>query len=210
MHDVLVYSIDNMGRGIAKIGNKVVFIPKTLPGDRCKIKIVKEKKNYIEAELITIIESSKDRVKSMCKYSNDCGGCDFMDYEYNKQLIYKEQKVKDLMRKIGKISLEVNDIVRSDKKLNYRNKITLQIDKGIGYYKKKSYDVINIDRCMIANDKINEIIKLTTNFDDIEKYKNLMIRSFETTNQTMIVLEIDKYMDKEKIINHFSKLVDSI
>lgn len=210
MYEVLIYDLDNLGRGITKINNKIVFVANTLPGDKCIIKITKEKKNFDEAEVIEVIDSSKDRIKSQCIYSKECGGCDFIDYDYKKQLEYKQKKVQDLIQKIGKIDKQVNDIIECDSNLNYRNKITLQIDNKIGYYKKKSYDVVDIDYCMIANSKINEIIKLSKKFEDIKKYKSLMIRSFEETNETMIVFEINKYENIEKIKEYYKDNVDSI
>lgn len=210
MYDIIIYDLDNLGRGITKINNKIVFVPNTLPGDRCVIKITKEKKNYSEGEVVELIESSEDRITSQCKYFKECGGCDFIDYDYRKQLKYKENKVKELLKKIGNIDTKVSEIIDCDDNLNYRNKITLQIDSGIGYYKKKSNNIVDIEYCPIANKKINEMIKLSKEFEEIYKYKSLMIRSFEETNETMIVFDVKNYVNEETIIEHFKSNVDSI
>ena len=77
-YEVEITDLDHMGRGIARVNNKIVFIPKTVPLDKCKIKIVKEKKNYCEAELIKLLEKSPNRIESICPCFDECGGCDIL------------------------------------------------------------------------------------------------------------------------------------
>ena len=88
---VQIIDIDHNGRGIAKDNNKVIFIPKTIPGDEVEIDIVSLKKNYDEGRVKNIISRSKDRVDSKCPYYGICGGCNISNLVYEKQLLYKKK-----------------------------------------------------------------------------------------------------------------------
>ena len=85
-YEVLISSIDHSGRGISRIDNKIVFVPKTLIGDRCIVKITKTKKNYFEAELVELLEKGPKRIKAVCPYFDICGGCDLLHMSYKDQL----------------------------------------------------------------------------------------------------------------------------
>jgi 23S rRNA (uracil1939-C5)-methyltransferase len=155
---VTIEKLDNFGKGITHCNNKVIFIPKTLPRDECEIEIVKEKKNYSEGKLIKIIKQSKDRIESKCSYFNECGGCALQNLDYDKTIKFKQYKVKELFLRNN---IEVNNIsfISNEHKFNYRNKIELKIvNKKIGYFEELSHKLIEIDRCLIAKDKINEVI----------------------------------------------------
>ena len=90
----------------------------------------------------TYIEKSKDRIVPKCKYYDVCGGCNLMHLSYKKQLEYKENKVKDILKRYANYE-NVNSIIGSNDELNYRNKITLKINKKMGYYKRKSNDIVH-------------------------------------------------------------------
>ena len=155
---VIIEKLDNFGKGIAHLDNKVIFIPKTLPRDECEIEIVKEKKNYSEGKLIKIIKQSKDRIESKCPYFNECGGCALQNLDYDKTIKFKQYKVKELFLRNN---IEVNNIsfISNEHKFNYRNKIELKIvNKILGYYEESSHKLIAIDNCLIAKEKINEVI----------------------------------------------------
>ncbi len=154
-----IVKFDNLGRGISYINGKIVFVPKALPGDICKIDIVLEKKGYIEGKLINIIKPSKDRIKSMCPFFNECGGCDFLNTKISNSLEYKLNNINELLNK-SNINYEVINITKSDKEFNYRNKVTLKIEnKKIGYYENNTHNIVSIDKCLLCNNKINEVIQ---------------------------------------------------
>ena len=95
-----IIDMDHNGNGIGKLDNKVIFIPKTITGDICDIEIYKEYKNYDIGRLNNIIEKSNDRVDNICPYYNICGGCNISNLDYNKQLDYKVNKVKNIIIEI--------------------------------------------------------------------------------------------------------------
>ena len=179
---VRIEKLDHFGRGIAKVNNMPIFVENSLVDEEVEAIITKEKKNYMEGVVIDYIKKSPLRVKSNCPYYDKCGGCDLLHLSYIEQLKYKENKVKEIIKKFSGLEC-VNNIVGS-KQFNYRNKITLQVKNGIGYFQKKSNDIINIDYCLLVDDKINLIINGLKKID-VSDVKKIVIRV--TNLESMVV-----------------------
>ena len=112
------------GRGLARLDGMAVFVDQTVPGDRAIIRIVRKKKNYAEARVIDLIQSSPDRIIAPCEYSGFCGGCKWQFLKYEQQLIYKRQHVLDSLEHIGRIKdTLVHDTIPSELIFGYRNKM---------------------------------------------------------------------------------------
>lgn len=181
-----VTAMDHDGRGIAKENGKVVFINNALPGEIVEIIKTKEKKNYIEANTKSIIKSSKDRRFSPCKYFTVCGGCDIMHLSYEKQLIFKKNKIINIVKKYLNDDIKINDIVECDNEFFYRNKTTFQVNKVIGLYKKSSYDIVQVDKCIISDELINNAIKYLKKLD-LENITKIICRT--NSKELMIIIE---------------------
>ena len=99
MYQVLIEKLDDFGRGIAHINNKVVFIANALPEEEVEIKIINDKKSYMEASVVKYIKLSKDRIESKCPYFEVCGGCNLLHLSYENTLTFKQSKIKELLKK---------------------------------------------------------------------------------------------------------------
>ena len=196
-YDVEITDLDHMGRGIARINNKIVFIPKSIPLDKCKIKIIKEKKNYCEGEIIEILEKSPKRIDSICSKFNECGGCDLLVMTYEEQLKYKENKVKNIISRYTNIDTDIKNIVASPDQYFYRNKVNFKVKEKIGFYKKKSYEIINIDKCFIADERINEILELIKKNMDLDGINEITIRT--SKDNIMVIFNSNRSIDVEGI-----------
>lgn len=187
-YDVDISSIDHSGRGISRINDKIVFIPKTLIGERCTIKITKDKKKYYEAKLIKVIKESPKRVKSKCPYFNVCGGCDLLHMSYHDQLRYKEEKVKNIISKYTSLDKKIiQKIIPCKFEYFYRNKVNFKVRKKIGFYQKKSYDIVEVDKCLIADVSINNILKMIKDNMDLSFIKEITIKSSRNKDDIMII-----------------------
>lgn len=158
--EVKIEKLDNFGRGITYIKDKICFVENAYPEEVVEIEIIKENKKIIEAKAINIIKKSNSRVESLCPYSKICGGCNFCNLKYKDELKYKTSKVKDLILKFTGLENIVEDTSYINE-YNYRNKIILH-GKGnkLGLYEEKTNTIVEIDKCLLVNDKINEIIKV--------------------------------------------------
>lgn len=156
---MIVTKLDHQGRGMGQINNKIVFIPYALPGEEVELKITKEKKKYSEGKIIKILKESKERIVPNCPYYESCGGCNLMHMSYEGQLKYKQEKIINIINKYVGNDIDIKEIIASDNANNYRNKIKLHVNKNIGLYKENSHEIISISNCLLADNKINKIIK---------------------------------------------------
>ena len=157
--EVEIEKLDYEGKGIARCDSKVLFIPRTLPGEFAKVKPVKENKNYSICILEELIKENEDRVPSYCPYSAKCGGCTYDIVSYPKSLEYKKESIKELLNKNG-ISLDEITIEPSIVPLHYRNKITLKVENHlVGYYQKESHTFIQVKNCELASMPIHQFIE---------------------------------------------------
>ena len=158
MDEVKIEKLDNFGRGICYVNDKITFVNKTLPGEIVKIKVIKESKKYNEAIVREYISLSKDRVDSLCPYYALCGGCSLLHTSYNESLKFKKEKLEGILKKYCKIDRDI-DVVASVKELGYRNKITLKVEKGkYGYYEEATHKIVEINDCFLAEEPIREFL----------------------------------------------------
>ena len=189
--EVKIEKLDYYGRGIAYIDNKIVFINNALPGEIVEIKIVNDKKRYSEANVLKYIKKSEKRNEPKCQYYSICGGCDLMHMNYEDQLEFKLNKVKEIVTKHANIQPELVKKIIFKNEYNYRNKVVLKVKDKVGYYKKSSNDVVYIDECLIADSKINEVIK-KINSMDLYNINEITIRKLDK-----IIICIDLIKDRK-------------
>ncbi len=165
--DLSIESISSDGSGIGKYNNMVIFVPNSVIGDKLKIKILKVKKNYAFGKIDKIISPSKDRIESHCINHLKCGGCVYGHVNYETELKYKTQKVKDAISRIGGLDASiVNPIIGAKKHEKYRNKaqIPIGISKNgeyeIGFYAKHSHRIIDCQNCTLQPDIFNNVIHI--------------------------------------------------
>ncbi len=157
--EVEIIKMDNLGRGIGYLNNKIIFVPKTFPGDIVEVAITLEKKNYLEGKIRKLVVPSKKRIKPICPYFTRCGGCDLMHISLSEALSYKLDKVNAILRK-NKIPYEVKKIIKSKEQYHYRNKLTLKIiNNEVCFYEPETHLPLKIDYCYLANEKINNLLK---------------------------------------------------
>ena len=201
-----IEKLDYYGRGIGRINNKITFVENALKDEIVDIKILKESKKYNEAIVKSYNTKSKSRVTPKCKYYNICGGCNISHLKEEEQEGFKDSKIKELLNR--NLNIEHLDKIEYSKFYNYRNKIVLHIKEDkLGLYKNKSNELIEIDECLLVDDKINNVIKILKKI--IKKEKNLKkatIKLGNTTNEVMLILE-GKIKDYSELLNKVDVLI---
>lgn len=210
MYKVEVTKLDHQGRGIAKINDKIIFIPNALPEETVDVDIILEKKKYYEGIIKETINASDKRIKSICPYFEECGGCQFLNMNYQDSLDYKQNKVEEIMNKYLGIKIKINNIVACDNNLYYRNKTTFQVKNDIGFFKEKTNTLIPVDKCYISDIKINDIYKAIKDNINLTNVKQVIIRATKNTLESMVIFKTSNYIDNKKIIDILKKKVDSI
>lgn len=124
LQDLLVEDYAAEGKSLARIDGKVIFIENAVPGDRVDVRLHKNKKDWAEGTAIQFLEFSKDRVQPFCRHFGVCGGCQWQMLPYEKQLAYKARQVNDVLKRIGKVTLPLQEtIIGALDTRYYRNKL---------------------------------------------------------------------------------------
>ncbi len=180
---VKIEKLDHYGRGITKIENKICFVENALPEEIVEIEIIKETKKYFLATPKKILKKSKNRIKPICPYEKLCGGCNLGHLSFEQENIFKEEKIKEIIKKFTKLDSSIVKNIVYNEPYHYRNKITLHTDGNkVGLYQKESNNIIPITKCLLVNNKLNEIL---SNAKSNEK-KDIILRVGNKTNEILI------------------------
>ena len=143
---------DNIGNGICKVNDFVVFVKGALKDETLEITIKEVKKRFATATIKKIIFPSSKRIIPKCKYYNTCGGCTFLHTTYDNERDIKLKYLEKLFnRKV--------DYKKNKNEFNYRNKVVLHVkDEQIGLYDEKTHELCEVSSCMLLNPMINNKI----------------------------------------------------
>ncbi|MEA3188898.1 MAG: rRNA (uracil1939-C5)-methyltransferase [Chthoniobacter sp.] len=164
--DLITLHIDDVafgGKGVGRTEGKVVFVPFTVPGETVTAQIVKQKKNFAEAALLSVQDESGDRVPPPCPYFGRCGGCSYQHMSYERQLGIKARQVEQTLRRVGRLAeVPMRAIIPSPSEYGYRNRIRVHVSDGVvGFYAFDRHELIDIEQCPIAMPEVNaELRKL--------------------------------------------------
>lgn len=210
--EITGYSSD--GAGVARIDGQVVFIPGTVEGEVCKIKILKVNKNIAYGKLVSVTEPSKNRITPECKYYPRCGGCDFHHITYEEELRAKENHVQSVITRIGGLDIKVEPIVGSENTSRYRNKAQFPIgmaDKIVsGFYRSHSHNIVPCDDCIIQSEFANKLCKTVIswmekfNIPPYDERENSGIVRHVYVRNEMLCLVVTK---KPKFLDELTSLV---
>src|SRR5437867_5697298 len=158
--DLKIEDIAFGGKGVAREQGKAVFVPYTIEGELVSAEIVREKKQFAEAEFVEVKQASPDRVEPQCPYFGRCGGCAYQHMSYEHQLAIKWRQVRDALQRIGKLKdVPMRPIIPSPEQYGYRNRITVHAQDGvIGFFWRDSHRLIDIERCPISSDEVNRAL----------------------------------------------------
>ena len=155
--------------GVCHIDGRAVFVPGAIPGELWRIRILKVTSNSVYAKGEELLSPSPARIESDCPYYGKCGGCDTRHMSYAQELDFKLGRVNDALKRIGKQSFTVKEIIGSDSIARYRNKgIFAVADVGgvpsSGFFRERSHDLIPVEQCLIQNELTERTAKAVTDF----------------------------------------------
>lgn len=182
------------GEAIGRHRGKVVFVPYGLPGEEVEVELVEERRNYARARLVDVLRPSPDRVKPPCPHFGPCGGCQWQHASYVDQLRFKEEILRDQLRRIGRIQ---DPLVRScigmQEPWRHRNHIQLHVSASggqgrLGYLGACSHQVVPIQQCPIAHSALEETFRSLQL--DFQGTRRLSLRVGMRTGERMLILEL--------------------
>jgi tRNA/tmRNA/rRNA uracil-C5-methylase (TrmA/RlmC/RlmD family) len=141
----------------------VVMVPFALPGERVRVRIFRNQKNFSEADLVEVLEASPMRVEARCALFGVCGGCQYQHLAYAEQLRWKQRQVAELLRHMAGVEFPVAPVIGSPREYGYRSKITPHFARPrgeevgeIGFLRAGTRSqLVDVPRCAIATDALN-------------------------------------------------------
>ncbi len=160
-----IISVTSEGNGVAKEEEYVFFVPYALVGEEVNVKILKIKKNIVYTKLIEVLKPSPNRITPLCDNFYKCGGCTYLNMNYENQLEYKLKKINDALERIGKLDIKANYIIPSPVISGYRNKALIPVSKDLsgniicGFFKNRTHNVIDMEECYIQDKDAFGVVK---------------------------------------------------
>jgi 23S rRNA (uracil1939-C5)-methyltransferase/tRNA (uracil-5-)-methyltransferase len=148
-------------------GGWVVMVPFTLPGEKVRVRVYRNHKNYSEADLVAVLTPSPHRIDPRCPLFGRCGGCQYQHLAYAEQLHWKCRQVEELLKYMAGVEFAVAPVIASPREFGYRSKITPHFRAGskepgaaeappIGFLKQGSrFELVDVPHCDIATPEIN-------------------------------------------------------
>lgn len=145
------------GKGVGRQERKAVFVPFTIDGEEVSVRIVREKRKFAEAALVSVDQPSPHRVEPQCPYFGRCGGCSYQHIDYGHQLEIKSRQVEQTLRRVGRLAdVPMRPIIPSPKPYGYRNRIRVHVEQGtVGFYAMESHRLVDVDHCPISAPEVN-------------------------------------------------------
>ncbi|WP_338450882.1 23S rRNA (uracil(1939)-C(5))-methyltransferase RlmD [Niallia oryzisoli] len=221
--DVVFEDLTHDGAGVAKVDGYPLFVPNGLPGEKAKIKVIKVNKGYGFGRLMELYDKSPDRIEIPKSELHKYGGCQLEHISYEGQLKYKENQVRQVLTRIGKLDdVKVHPILGMDHPWHYRNKAQVPVGEKegkliAGFFKPRSHEIVDTDESLIQLSEINEAVQTVKEICNelrIPAYheeshkgdlRHIMARFGKQTGELMVVI-----VTRTSDIPHKNKLVEEI
>lgn len=160
-----VVTIDNLangGDGAGRLADgRIVFVPRTIPGERVEIELTRSKKAYAFGRLLRILEPSPERVEPACPHFGRCGGCQFWHMTYSSELLAKTRAASEAIARVGGVTLPEPELLEAPSVVDYRARATFHRRKStdgsgvLGFFAPGTNRVVDIAGCPIADPLLN-------------------------------------------------------
>ena len=235
-NDMVTVTIEDVGmegEGIGKIDGFPLFIKDAVVGDTVEAKIIKSKKNYAYARVEKVVTPSPFRVEPPCKSHRQCGGCQIQALSYDRQLAFKQDKVRNNLLRIGgfseaEVDRVMEPVVGMENPLRYRNKAQYpfgtdrQGNPITGFYAGRTHSIIPNTECYLGRQENREILQAI--LDYMKEYhvkaydeetgrgliRHALIRTGFYTGEIMVCLVINYKGKQESYLPRQDKLLEKL
>ncbi len=154
IYDCEVSGFTSEGLGVCRIGGRAVFVPRALPGELWRVRIVKVTKTAVYGRGEALLRASEERAEPECPAYGKCGGCSMMHMSYSAELKMKLERVNDAFRRIGGLDLTAGEIIPAESPLRYRNKAIFAVGEtpagpAFGFFRRGSHELVPVSDCLL-------------------------------------------------------------
>jgi 23S rRNA (uracil1939-C5)-methyltransferase len=202
---LIINKLNNNTDGIASYNGMNIYVGNTLVGDEVIAKIYEKREGYAKAKLLEIVKPSSMRITPPCRYYDKCGGCNMQHFNKATYLGFKEKIADEIVSDLTNGSLKTARIFETGfndrRKLNL--KISFETELKIGFFKEMSHQVVDIAECLVADDRINNLIPHIRALLSKMKIKRILkeITIYDLGHSFDIMLNSSEYLTKfDKVI----------
>ena len=229
-NDLVTLEIEDCGidgEGIGKADGFTVFVKDAVIGDTVTAKIIKAKKNYGYGRLMEVLKPSPYRVEPKCAFARQCGGCQLQALSYDQQLVFKTNKVKGHLERIGGFTdIPMEPIIGMDDLFHYRNKAQFPVGRNkegkivTGFYAGRTHNIIENRDCALGVAENKEVLDRV--IAHMEKYgiepyneatgkglvRHILIRYGYFTKEVMVclILNGNKIPKEEQLVKSLCEI----
>ena len=229
-NDLVTLEIEDCGidgEGIGKADGFTVFVKDAVIGDTVTAKIIKAKKNYGYGRLMEVLKPSPYRVEPKCEFARQCGGCQLQALSYDQQLVFKTNKVKGHLERIGGFTdIPMEPIIGMDELFHYRNKAQFPVGRNkegkivTGFYAGRTHNIIENRDCALGVAENKEVLDRV--IAHMEKYgiepyneatgkglvRHVLIRYGHFTKEVMVclILNGNKLPKEEQLVKSLCEI----
>lgn len=180
------------GDALGRYEGRVIFVPYGIPGEKVQIEIKEDKGKWARAYLIEVLEPSPHRVEPPCPYFGVCGGCQWQHIDYEAQLVYKHQIVREQLLHLGGIEdAPVAPTLPSPDIWRYRNNVqlTADVEGRLGFKAALSKQVVPIEKCLLMHPLLDDLFSaLDLVFPGLER---MSLRAGTRSGEVMLIFETE-------------------
>ena len=154
------------GEGIAAHEGKVCFVEGAIPGETVEARILQDKKNFLRARTLRVVESSPDRVEAPCPHYGICGGCQYQHVSYEAERRFKESQVRETLERLAGVKISVSPMLYSEKDYGYRNSVAFHIRWApkakrsiLSFIASDNVSSVAVKRCDILDRRLDLLLK---------------------------------------------------
>lgn len=171
---------------------KVILVKGAVPGEVVEVDIIEKKKDYSIARVVNVIEPSEHRIEPMCPVFGVCGGCQLQFISYEKQIMMKDEVLRDSLSRIGGVETEPSPpLVGAQKNYRHRAQFKVSREGEIGFFREYSRTVVPFRNCPLLVDELNRLFLSIREKADIRGLREIHIASGDSS----VVLLIGKDHD---------------
>lgn len=188
------------GRALGALNGKVVMIKGAIPGERVEARIEEEKRDYIKAETVSVLEPSSDRVEPPCPLFGVCGGCQLQYIAYQRQVSLKEEVLRSSLQRLAKVEPPFEPPLIHVPPWHYRLRGRFKAGKaGVGFYREKTREVVALQSCPLMHERINGALAAARDLLGSVEYKEIHISTDGSSGCTALLKGIkDRQKEAER------------
>ena len=181
-----VTGITQKGEGVIRMQGKVCFVPGALPGEEISICELKEKKKFSRARIQEIRNPDSFRIEPECPQYSRCGGCVWQHVQYEKQLVFKQEIIRQQMQRIAGLDIEIKPVIGMENPRHYRNKVAWHCIRNketgalqLGFFHEESHQVVPLRGCFLPTEEMlaaGEELERGAEFYGLQEQDEIILR----------------------------------